>query len=171
MNGELKVRAPALLIVACLMMPARSAAQPVVSAGTAPSAVRETASLMQPLSGALFFNQQQRARMDRVRKTGVISVDGVTEDPAPSVLNGFVMRSDGQSAIWVDGRQRFNVQSEGIRQLQPSDVGGASNLVKVISQSASLPPTASGLKRGSNKVTPRKPASKKSLHKPSPAKK
>lgn len=95
---------------------------------------------MQPLAGALFFTGDQRERMNRARTHGTSLLDGVPAQPAPSVLNGFVKRSDGQSAVWVDGQMRVNIQSGSARTLQPGDVGGESkNPAMLIRDSTSQP--------------------------------
>ena len=129
------------MTLACLALATGSAAQiisaPTIAASTTPSAVIETTPSTQALVGTLFFGQQQRDRMDRERKGGTISADGVSNEAAPAVLNGFVKRSDGRSAIWVDGQLRYSVQNEGMRRLQPSDVGGSADTVKVLVYGAS----------------------------------
>ena len=51
-----------------------------------------------PLDGRLFFSAQQRQR--------------------------FVKRSDGNTAVWVDGISRWNAKSGSMDVLSPSDVGG-----------------------------------------------
>lgn len=143
------------LVLAYLSVATGSAAQGVSAPSAAPSAVDKLAPVTQPLAGTLFFGQQQRDRMDRARKRGELSADGDAEEPAPSVLNGFVKRSDGQSAIWVDGQPRYNVRSDGARRLQPSDVGGSADTVKVLSYSESTPAPVSNAQRV-NKVPVRK---------------
>jgi len=102
----------------------------------APSAVNEKSPVLQPLSGTLFFSQRERATMDRLRKTGAVSLDDIAEQSRPSVLNGFVKRSDGQSTIWVDGQPRFNLASGAIQPLQPQDVGNIHESIKVRLSSA-----------------------------------
>lgn len=99
---------------------------------TTPSAVQENIVPATSLKGTLFFSPQQRERMERARKTGVAETE-LNDEPERSIVNGFVKRSDGYSAIWVDGQPRFNVQDESVRQLQPTDVGGSNNVVRVSS--------------------------------------
>lgn len=102
---------------------------------TAPSSVDKIAPVTQPLAGTLFFGREQRDQMDRVRKVGAVAViddAGVLVEPAVSVLNGFVKRSDGQTTIWVDGQVRNNVQSLKANGLQPQDVGGPSEAIRVL---------------------------------------
>lgn len=128
---------------------------------------QETASPAQvtvPLTGTLFFSQEQRERMDRARKYSAIPVDVEPTEHAVPVLNGFVKRSDGYSAIWVDGRPRYRVQSDGVLRLQPTDVGGSAAHVSVISQSAPLPAliaNPSRIKKTPSKRTTPKRAAKK----------
>ena len=122
-----------LLVMAYLASATGSSAQSTSAPSSAPTSVNEVGTLTQPLAGTLFFSQQQRNSMDRVRKHGEISVDGVSEEPAPSVLNGFVKRSDGKTMIWIDGDARYGVEGETTRRLQPSDVGGSADRIKVLS--------------------------------------
>ena len=103
----------------------------------APSSVGNTIAV-QPLAGALFFTGDQRERMERARTRGTSSAD-VSAEATPSVLSGFVKRSDGQSAVWVDGRIRYNVQNDGVRQLQPQDVGGTNERLTVFLKSTASP--------------------------------
>lgn len=78
-----------------------------------------------PLDGRLFFSAQQRQRLDDARKRGVVGGDdGKILELPPSVLNGFVKRSDGNTAVWVDGISRWNAKSGSMDVLSPSDVGG-----------------------------------------------
>ena len=121
-----------MLMLACLTAATASTAQGVNASTTAPSSVNEMAPLIQPLAGTLFFDQRQRDQMDRARKRGVVSIDDVSGEPAVSVLNGFVKRSDGQITIWVDGQPRSDVRSSAVRELQPQDVGGSSDTIKVL---------------------------------------
>ena len=137
------------LVLLYLAVATGSAAQGIGVTPFAPSAVNDASPLTQPLAGTLFFGQQQRDQMDRARKFGAITVTGVSGEPAPSVLNGFVKRSDGQSAIWVDGQPRYNVQSDGVRRLQPQDVGGENERLKVL-LNGTEPPAA---KSPSDKAT------------------
>ena len=128
-----------LLGVACLSSTAVSAQDGILPVNSAPSSVGSSPIAVQPLSGVLFFSRDQRERLDRARTRGAPLSDSVAAEPAPSVLDGFVKRSDGQSAIWVDGQPRYNVQSDGVRRLQPQDVGGANEHLKVLSSSTQSP--------------------------------
>lgn len=77
------------------------------------------------LDGRLFFSATERQRLDQARKRGmVVNDEGVFVEPPPNVLNGFVKRSDGMAAIWVDGEVKWNAQSQSTPSLVPSDVGG-----------------------------------------------
>ena len=135
------------------------AAAPGLCAGqgvSTPSAVRENTVPIAPLAGTLFFSPQQRERMERVRKTGIADPGADSEVTPRSMLNGFVKRSDGYSVIWIDGEQRFNIQNESVRQLQPIDVGGPADIVKVSSGNTVVPaPVAQ-----SRPVPSRKPVKK-----------
>ena len=132
----MKIPCKALVLV-CLLVATGSVAQTVGTSSNAASSVDEKSPSTHPLAGTLFFGQSQRDQMDRARKRGDVSVGGVSDEPAASVLNGFVKRSDGVSAIWIDGQARFNVQGENVRRLQPGDVGGPADRVKVVSANAS----------------------------------
>ena len=86
------------------------------------------------LEGRLFFSAEQRQRMDAARKRGLVSSDdGQLVETPPSVLNGFVKRSDGNTAVWVDGVPRWNAQSKNADSLSPSDVGGPASYLKLTS--------------------------------------
>ena len=83
------------------------------------------------LEGRLFFSAQERQRMDAARRRGlVVGDDGQLVEAPPSVLNGFVKRSDGNTAVWVDGNVRWNAKSKNADSLLPSDVGGPSEYLK-----------------------------------------
>ena len=141
-------------------------AQSINAPSTAPSAVNAISPLTPPLAGTLFFAREQRDRLDRARKFGAISVEGDSNEPAPTMLNGFVKRSDGQSAIWVDGRPRFNVQSEDVRRLQPQDVGGSSQTIRVlVPGGAENMPTFSKRPKNAKKQVSRRVAAKSAVKK------
>ena len=83
------------------------------------------------LEGRLFFSAEQRQRMDNARKRGLVSNDdGQLIAPPVSVLNGFVKRSDGNTAVWVDGVPRWNAKSGSTAGLMPTDVGGPAGYLK-----------------------------------------
>lgn len=98
-------------------------------------------STRQALEGRLFFSREQRERLDRARAGGEIVNEETAIEPPASRINGFVKRSDGETAVWVDGRARYGVAGEKVERLQPQDVGGASGKVKILSgnTSTSLP--------------------------------
>ncbi|MEP7156687.1 MAG: hypothetical protein ABI905_12990 [Betaproteobacteria bacterium] len=124
----------------------------------APSAVNEKSPELRPLSGTLFFTDQERARMDRARKSGVaMTADGMLAPAPPSVLNGFVKRSDGQTTIWVDGQPRPNVQGTNVQQLRPQDVGGVHESLKIrVSGPVRVDAIAPVVKPASKRPVPRK---------------
>ena len=83
------------------------------------------------LDGRLFFSAQERQRLDDARKRGlVVGDDGQPVQAPPSVLNGFVKRSDGSTVLWVDGNVRWNAQGKNVASMVPSDVGGPAEYVK-----------------------------------------
>ena len=133
---------------------------PMISAGQMPSPVtlpaspaKQTAAALPPtspdattrLDGRLFFSPQQRQRIDEARKRGVAPgadtqmEDGQPVESQPPVLNGFVKRSDGNTAVWVDGVSRWNANSSSANNLSPSDVGGPANYLKSTSGEIAAP--------------------------------
>lgn len=101
------------------------AAEPLPLESTAPA---------NRLQGRLFFSPEQRERMDDARKRGLVPGDnGQTTEPPGSVVNGFVKRSDGNTAVWVDGVPLWNTKSKSADNLVPSDVGGPAAYLKATS--------------------------------------
>ena len=93
-----------------------------------------------PLEGRLFFSPEERQRMDRARKRGLVpGEDGQIMEPPASVLNGFVKRSDGNTAVWVDGVPRWNANSKNADGLLPADVGGPASYLKASSGETLVP--------------------------------
>ena len=121
-------------IALCLPAPvvAQAIAAPLPSQQTvqdAPSVTPEMTT--KRLDGRLFYSAQERQRLDNARKRGLIVGD--TSSPLetpPSVLNGFVKRSDGNTAVWVDGDVLWNTNTRVVGSLSPGDVGGPSEYVK-----------------------------------------
>ena len=119
-----------------LWVPGETAGQTIAAALTtapappaSPAVPPETA---KRLDGRLFFSALERQRLDDARKRGlVIGDDGQPVQAPPSVLNGFVKRSDGQITIWLDGQARNKQRSLNARELQPQDVGGNADAIKV----------------------------------------
>ena len=87
-------------------------------------------STSQALAGRLFFSREQRERLDRVRAGGGTVVEADVVDPPVSRINGFVKRSDGETAVWVDGRMRRLPANAG-NELVPGVVGGSANTLRV----------------------------------------
>ena len=86
------------------------------------------------LEGRLFFSPAERQRMNDARKRGLVpGEDGQLVEPPPSVLNGFVKRSDGNISVWLDGVPRWNAKSKNTDGLLPSDVGGPAAYLKASS--------------------------------------
>ncbi|MBL8515024.1 MAG: hypothetical protein JNJ55_13615, partial [Betaproteobacteria bacterium] len=87
------------LISVLLIAPAGvSAAEPTAVTGAPISAPSPQASL----TGTLFFSSQERAKLDKARRTGsVLEPDKPAE--APLIINGVVKRGDGSTSVWVNG--------------------------------------------------------------------
>ena len=110
------------------------------------------------LEGRLFFSAQQRQRMDQARKRGFVSGDDRQSlETPPSVLNGFVKRSDGNTVVWVDGNVRWNAKTSGTVSLLPADVGGPAEYVKPTKAEIPTP----SIKRTARAKKPVKPRAKK----------
>ena len=110
------------------------------------------------LEGRLFFSAQERQRMEAPRRRGVVFGDSSQlVDAPPSVLNGFVKRSDGNTAVWVDGGVRWNAKTGNVDSLLPNDVGGPVEYVK----SASGGVKAVAAKPGATTKKPAKSRSKR----------
>lgn len=104
-----------------------------------PKNIRNTA---EPISGTLFFTREQRERIDRARKQGdFVEVEEavVAERPPRPVINGFVKRSDGADAVWING-QRMNLAADAADSISATDVGSsaAAQRVQFVSSSAKL---------------------------------
>ncbi len=92
------------------------------------------------LEGRLFFSAEQRQRMDNARKRGLVSNDdGQLIEPPVSMLNGFVKRSDGNTAVWVDGVPRWNAKNGSTAGLMPTDVGGPAGYLKSTNVETAVP--------------------------------
>lgn len=64
--------------------------------------------------GRLFFTPEQRALLDLQRRSG--GADGLAAAMAESLrLDGMLTRSDGRTAIWVNGRQLHDERGGGLR--------------------------------------------------------
>ena len=101
------------------------------------------------LEGRLFFSAQERQRMEAARRRGFVFGDSSQlVDAPPSVLNGFVKRSDGNTAVWIDGGVRWNVKTGNVGSLLPGDVGGPVEYVKSASGGAkALAPKSAAINR------------------------
>ncbi len=121
------------------------AANTVNGAGVSNGAVippppKNISNTAEPLAGTLFFNREQRERIDRARKQGnIVEVEEeiTTEKPRRPVINGFVKRSDGADAVWING-ERMNLAAGAADSIKPTDVGSsaAAQRVQFISSSA-----------------------------------
>lgn len=53
--------------------------------------------------GRLFFSPAERAALDAQRRAGTVSA-AVTRAPEPLRLDGYVLRADGRTTVWVNGK-------------------------------------------------------------------
>ena len=132
-------------IALCLPAPvvAQAIAVPSASQQTVQDAPTVTPEMTKRLDGRLFYSAQERQRLDNARKRGLVVGDtGSPTETPPSVLNGFVKRSDGNTAVWVDGDVRWNTNTRIVGSLSPGDVGGPSEYVKpAIGETQAVSPT------------------------------
>ncbi len=104
-----------------------------------PPPPRKITNIAEPLSGTLFFSREQRERMDRARQRGEVVVE---EDVVmavrnqPSIINGFVKRSDGKNVVWVDGGIQRDISKELSDEIVPMSVGGSNQWLHVSSKPA-----------------------------------
>ena len=92
------------------------------------------------LEGRLFFSPQERRRMDDARRRGPEPhIEGRLVETQSSTLNGFVKRSDGHLAVWVDGVPRWDATHKAGDALSPSDVGGPAAYVTATSGETMAP--------------------------------
>lgn len=139
MATRLAPRLAAFLVALCVPLlcsgqtstvPLTVPVSPQSSPSASPEISRDSATR---LEGRLFFSPQERQRIDETRKRGVVlGTHGTFVEMPPSVLNGFVKRNDGQITVWVDGQSRNQEPSLKVRDLQPQDVGGSSDAVRVL---------------------------------------
>ena len=102
-----------------------------------PKNIRNTA---EPISGTLFFTREQREQIDRARKQGYfveVEEGVVAEKPRRPVINGFVKRSDGADAVWING-ECMNLAAGAAESISATDVGSsaAAQRVQFVSSSA-----------------------------------
>jgi hypothetical protein len=85
------------------------------------------------LTGTLFNTREQRENLDRARLRSGLVEDEVASpaDPEPSVINGFVKRSDGRDTVWVDDVMKRDPRAEVVGELEPNLVGGSASRVRV----------------------------------------
>lgn len=75
-----------------------------------------------PNIGQLFYTPQQRAMLNQARARKITEVHTPTPaaDPAPQRYDGLVVRSDGQSTRWVNGKAQVGASS--ISGLKPGQI-------------------------------------------------
>lgn len=134
---------------------------PVGAEGIAPGAKiappGETRPTPEPLGGTLFFSRDQRLQMDRNRDRAPSPGGDVgAVDLSRPTINGFVKRSDGVSAIWVDGKPRSIEDANVVARVQPGSVGmDIASVVADVPAEKSTPPD-----RLREKKTVKKPRAK-----------
>ncbi|OYY81228.1 MAG: hypothetical protein B7Y33_02150 [Hydrogenophilales bacterium 16-62-9] len=77
------------------------------------------------LPGRLFYTPAQRAQLETARARNVTQRAGPKQDkpaspPAPLRFDGVVIRSDGQSTRWVDGKAEVGASS--VTGLKPGQI-------------------------------------------------
>ena len=103
---------------ACLSCLARSLALMLAAAGFS------SACLANPAAdpGRLFYTPEQRAQLEAARDRNVTPTRPAspTVTPAPLRFDGMVIRSDGKSTSWVNGRPQ--VGASGVKGLKPGQI-------------------------------------------------
>ena len=142
---------------------------PVVAQGIATAAKiappGEARPAPQPFGGTLFFSREQRSQMDRDRdRPPSLGGDVEAVSLARPTINGFVKRSDGVSAIWVDGTPRSIGDANVVSRVQPGSVGmDIASVVAAVPAEKSAPPD-----RLREKKTVKKPRAKPAPRSASP---
>jgi hypothetical protein len=115
MNGFRKFLLPLALTVS---------AGAVAQGTNLPSAVDAVGPLTRPLAGTLFFDAEQRSRMNRIRERGfAIAPDAPGGVESRSMIEGFVKRSDGKATVWVDGMYKPMEDPVLLSRIQSTSVG------------------------------------------------
>ena len=114
---------------------AQTIAEPSPAHQTSQDATIATPEVTMRLDGRLFYSAQERQRLDNARKRGLIVGDtGSPFEAPPSVLNGFIKRSDGKTAVWVDGEVRWDALGKNTAALVPTIVGAPATYLKSASR-------------------------------------
>ena len=76
-------------------------------------------------TGRLFYTPAQRAQLEAARARNVTQLASPKQDqpasaPAPLRFDGVVIRSDGQSTRWVDGKAEIGASS--VKGLKPGQI-------------------------------------------------
>ena len=58
------------------------------------------------LSGRLFYTPAQRAQIEAGRNRGTPTPADTVPDAGDTVYNGYVVRSDGNTTVWINGQPR-----------------------------------------------------------------
>ena len=137
-------------LIALMSLPSFAADAPVVST------TANTAMITAPL-GTLFLTPQERAALEAARlRRGlpppIISPKAFTGDieapPKNATITGLMKRSDGATAVWINGVIQPNFSRANAQQLTPSDVG----MVKS-AEVKSTPPVSTARDKTGNTAT------------------
>lgn len=75
------------------------------------------------LPGRLFYTPQQRAQLqDARRRNQTVIRPAATTVPAPVSFDGLVLRSDGATTHWINGRARRGAPPASLRSLKPGQI-------------------------------------------------
>ena len=145
----------ALFLVSTLLVAVNRApaAEPASSASAPISGI----ATQQPLTGTLFYSGNERARLDKARRTGSeLDTDAPALRP-PLVISGVVKRSDGSTSVWIDGSLVDPVSETIASKLSSSSVGHPDSLrlatgerLRVTDRTTAKPSRAKSRKRASN---------------------
>ena len=114
---------------------AQAIAAPPPARQTSQDATIATPEVTKRLDGRLFYSAQERQRLDNARKRGLmVGVTGSPFEMPPSVLNGFIKRSDGKTAVWVDGEVRWDALGKNTATLVPTIVGAPATYLESTSR-------------------------------------
>lgn len=115
----------------CMLALGVTVASSVAYAQTSPSPVTDVpAPALAPapvLGGTLFNTREQRERLNSRRQPNSLTIENAETfaQRSPSVINGFVKRSDGRDTVWLDDRMKRDPRAEVVERLEPNVVGGA----------------------------------------------
>ena len=96
------------------------------------------------LPGRLFFTPAQRAQLEAARtrnitQTGQGQQASTSSTPAPLRYDGVVIRSDGKTTRWVDGKPQLN--GSAVSGLKPGQIRADGNVYEPYQVLRPLPPS------------------------------